>query len=61
MIKIDLPEGFHLRQGFHINDDPHFVYLWYGENKVAVFSAAGASPAEIQKEAEKYLRKIRAK
>lgn len=51
---IELPEGFELRQ-----DDDHFVYLYCGNERVAVFNAATASVAGIKKECLSYLRKGR--
>jgi len=49
-LKIQLPAGFRLKE------DPHFVYLFYRNIQVAVFSATGVNPQEIVKEAEKYFR-----
>lgn len=41
--------------GFKLMEDMDGLYLFYGEKRVATFSATGADPKEIEKEAEKYL------
>lgn len=50
-LKISLPEGFHLEE----NED--FLYLFNRDIVVAVFAATGVDPEEIKKEAKKYLKK----
>jgi len=48
-LKVQLPPGFSLKE------DPEFVYLFYGEERVAIFTSH-ADPEEIKKAAEKYLK-----
>ena len=47
-----------LPEGFSLWEDDHNVYLFYGEDRqVAVFSATGVDPQEIEKEAKLFLEK----
>ena len=48
-----------LPPGFRLEEDDHFVYLFYGGTQVAVFSSSGVDPEEIEKAAERYLREKR--
>ena len=50
-INVSLPAGFLLKE------DADFVYLYFKGKKVATFSAAGATPEEIEKEARKHQKK----
>ncbi len=49
--------GIKLPEGFRLEEDEDYVYLFYRDTEVAVFSAIGVDPREIEKEAENCLGK----
>ena len=53
--KVNLPSGYWLKE------DPTFVFLCFGQEEVARFSAAGVKPEEIERAAKKHNREFQKK
>jgi hypothetical protein len=47
-----------LPPGFVLKEDEHFLYLFYGEKLVAVFSSSRAEPSKVEEEARRFLQKL---
>jgi hypothetical protein len=57
MWKIELKD-LQLPPGFFLKEDEDFLYLFYEDVQVAVFSATGVDPKEIEKTADDYLKLV---
>ena len=44
-----------LPPGFRLVEDDEFVYLYHGDERIAIFSSRGVDPAAIEATAEAYI------
>lgn len=47
-----------LPSGFHLEEEGDFLFLFFGEKKIANFTATGVNPKEVEKEANEYLESL---
>jgi hypothetical protein len=45
---------------FKLHEDPHFIFLYYGEKLVAVFPSTSTEPSKIKEEVLRFSQKLRA-
>jgi hypothetical protein len=44
---------------FKLQEDPHFIFLFFGEKLIAVFPSTSAEPLKIKEEAIHFIQKLR--
>ncbi len=57
---LDAVLGDYCAKGFSLSDDPHFLYLSYAGESIAVFSATGVAIAGVLETCKQHLDKIEA-
>ena len=50
--------GEYSDKGFRLSEDEHFLYLFYRDERIGVFSAIGATPVKIHDACQEYLDRL---